>query len=129
MEKQRTLAKEIKIQNLIRQRNFITKQLLKIKGGIKDGDTTYRYVGHVFEENVAYFESEGFKVTKVESDMMTAKHDGKPAYLFVVGDVELSDDEMKEAEAIKIKEAEDEPHCGSFDALMSSILGGGGFAN
>lgn len=97
------LAKELKIKTIKKQREFIKKQLSHADTR-KDGDTAYRYVGHIYPEVIAYFESEGFIVTKVESDMMTAMTKGLPTYLFVVGDVKLTEEELKEAEAYEPEE-------------------------
>ena len=88
------LAKELKIKTIWKQREFIEKQLSDLVER-EDGNTAYCYVGHVYSEVISSFEKEGFKVTKIESEMLTVEHKGLPAYLFVVDEdlVELSEEE------------------------------------
>lgn len=116
------LAKELKIKTLKKQREFIKRQLshADIRN---DGDTIYSYVGHIYPEVIKYFEAEGFIVTKVESEMMTAITKGMPTYIFVVGDIELTEDELKEAEAIEISEEDDDDCHEDFGGLMASLFG------
>ena len=64
-------------------------------------------------------------VTKVESDMMTAMTKGMPTYLFVVGDVELTEDELKEAEATEIEE-EDDDSDDEVPDFIAALFGDGG---
>lgn len=86
------LAKEIKIKTLKKQREFIEQEIST--KGIQDnaGNTSYIYAGHVFPEVIEYFEKEGFIVEKVKNQQL-------PLYLFVVGDIKLTEEELKEAEA------------------------------
>ena len=98
------LAKEIKIQTIRKQREFIRKQLLKVARSV-DGDASYRYVGHVFPEVIKYFEEEGFVVTKVQSDLLLAMTKGVPVYVFAIDDlVKLSEEELQQAEAYDYEE-------------------------
>ncbi len=117
------LAKEIKIKTLRRQREFIEKQLNASKG---DGDTAYRFVGHVYPEVIEYFEKEGFIVTKVESDVLNMMSRGLPVYLFIVGDIKLSDEEMKEAESYYEPEefGSDSEESRGFEEFMRTLMGG-----
>lgn len=101
------LAKELKIKTLKKQREFIKNQLSHADVR-KDGDTAYPYVGHIYPEVIEYFESEGFIVTKVESDLLTALTKGMPIYIFVVGDVKLTKEEIQEAEAYELKSDNDD---------------------
>lgn len=67
------LAKEIKINNIKRQREFIKKQLEnRLKHPNKDGDTAYRYIGHILPEVIEYFKGEGYNVERVVSEELTA---------------------------------------------------------
>ncbi len=119
------LAKELKIKFLRRQREFIEKQLSHASK--EDGDTSYRFVGHVYPEVIEYFEKEGFIVTKVESDMLTMVTKGLPVYLFIVGDIKLSDEEMKEAESYYEPEepGADYEDSRGFEEFMRALMGGG----
>ena len=87
------LGKELKIENLMIQREFIRKQLMQPN---KDGDPSYLYVGQLFLENIRYFEEEGMAITPITID--NSKFRGLPAYLFTCKVFELNDDEMKESE-------------------------------
>lgn len=119
------LAKEIKIKNLRKQREFIEKQLSHTTSK-EDGDTAYRYVGHVYPEVIEYFENEGFMVTKIESDMLTMMTKGLPVYLFTVGEVKLSDEEMKEAESYYEPEEPgyDSDDSRGFEEFVRALMGG-----
>lgn len=94
------LAKELKIQNLKRQREFIKSNVeLMIKEPDKDGDTTFVYVGHVFSEVIAYFQGEGFCVKKVSDGTIETRY--IPVYLFTISDQTiLNEDEEKTAEKV-----------------------------
>lgn len=94
------LAKELKIQNLKRQREFIKSKLeLMIKDPYKDGDTTLVYVGYVFSEVIAYFQGEGFCVEKVSSGTTETRY--IPVYLFTISDKTILDDaDGKKAEEV-----------------------------
>lgn len=119
------LAKEVKIKNIKKQREFIKEQLEhRLDHQNKDGDTAYRYVGHVLPEVIAYFTNEGYKVERITSDMLTAATKGLPVYLFTISDdVVLNDEELKAAEEVEY-EPDDEEMPDMFGDLMS-ILGGG----
>lgn len=69
------LAKESKIANILKQREYIKKMLLAPR---KDGNPSYVYVGQVFPENIEYFEREGFTITKAHSDQLSVKTLGNP---------------------------------------------------
>lgn len=90
------LAKELKIKNLKKQREFIEERLDNLSCN-QDGDTSYGYVGNVFPEVVAYFQAKGYSVQKHSSERMIALTKGLPVYIFTACDVELSPDELKEA--------------------------------
>ena len=118
------LAKELKIKTLKKQREFIKEQLSH--GDVRrDGDTAYRYVGHIYPEVIAYFESEGFSVKKVESDLMTALTKGMPTYIFVVGDVKLTEEELQAAEAYET-DADDDDSDDDVPDFIAALLGGRG---
>lgn len=94
------LAKDCKIGNLKKQREFIQRQLEYAKEKSSDGDTVYMYTGHLYPEVIKYFEEEGFTITKLQSDILNLVTKGLPIYLFTVSDeIVLSDEELKEAEA------------------------------
>lgn len=102
------LAKEIKIKTLKKQRKFIEKQLKGITTCREDGNDIYVYVGHVHPEVIKYFESEGFDVTIVRSEMFMALTKGMPAYVFTVGDIKLTEEELKQAEEYDSENEDDE---------------------
>lgn len=112
------LAKELKIKTMKRQREFILRQLSNADNR-DDGDTAYRYVGHIYPEVIEYFENEGFVVTQVNSELMSAISRGLPVYVFTVGDIKLSEEELKRAEAYETKKAEE-----NFDKDLSDFLKG-----
>lgn len=117
------MAKEIKIKTMKRQREFIKKQLAHADTR-EDGSTSYSYIGYIYPEVIAYFESEGFTITKVESDMMTAMTKGDTVYLFTIGDMELTEEELKEAEAYEPAEFDD--NSDEIPDFITDLLGGRG---
>ena len=120
------LAKEIKIRNIKQQRDFIMNQLKEylMEHPRNDGNTAYRYVGHVLPEIVDYFKGEGFDVKCLISDMILSATQGMPIYLFTISDnVVLSDEELKAAEEFEYKFDDDE-RSDAFDDFMSALLGG-----
>lgn len=118
------LAKELKIKNIKRQREFIQEQIEKmLKHPNEDGNTAYPYVGYVFPEVIDYFKGEGFAVKRVNSEMLIAATKGVPAYLFIVSDeVKLSEEEMKEAEEVEYELDEDDVP-DAFDDMMTAFFG------
>lgn len=94
------LAKELKIQNIKRQREFINSRFeLLINEPCKDGNTAFVYVGHVLPEVITYFEKEGFCVEKVSAGTIETRY--LPAYLFTISDQTiLNEDEEKTAEKV-----------------------------
>ena len=104
------LAKEIKIKTLKKQREFIREQLNVFPTNRSDGNSGYIYVGYIHPEVIKYFESEGFVVTCVKSDLLSALTKGMPVYLFTIGDIELSEEELKQAEEYEPKDEEDGEH-------------------
>lgn len=94
------LAKELKIQNIKRQREFIKSRFeLLINEPNKDGDTAFVYVGHVLPEVTAFFQVEGFCVEKVSSGTIETQY--LPVYLFTISDQTILDkEEAKKAEKV-----------------------------
>lgn len=122
------LAKEVKIKNIKRQREFIKRQLKKLlEHPSKDGDTAYRYVGYVFPEVSSYFEDEGYVVKRLDSDRILAATNGSPMFLFTIGNqIILTKEELEEAEAVEVKFEEDneekdasESFCGIIASMLS----------
>ncbi|MBQ2835882.1 MAG: hypothetical protein IJE68_03510 [Clostridia bacterium] len=103
------LAKDIKIKTLLRQRAFIEEQLSSASDSRnEDGDPAYCYTGYIYPENIEYFKNEGFDVTRVKSDMLTAARKGLPSYLFTPNnDIELGMNDMQDAEELLEKEKEE----------------------
>lgn len=136
---QNNLAKDVKIQNLLVQRDYIASQLKSTKENPREnGDTSYIYIGHVFPENCDYFRREGYNVVTIKSDLLTALVHGRPVFLFTIGnDVTLTGEDLKLAQEAKgnKKDGNDRPslpgesniHSDSpfSDDFMSKILGGG----
>ena len=120
------LAKEVKIKNIKRQREFIKDQLEHLLNHQnEDGDTAYLYVGHVLPEVIDYINAEGYKVERITSDMLTAATKGLPVYLFTISDeVVLNDEELKAAEEVEYEDDEEEMP-DMFGDLMSTLFGGG----
>ena len=94
------LAKEIKMANIKKQREFIKAQLKKVSLTNNDGDTSYPYVGHLFPEVKQYFKKEGFKIVEFNNDTIASLTKGRSIHLFTVNDetVLLSYKELEEAE-------------------------------
>ena len=120
------LAKEVKIKNFKRQREFIKEQLENRQENLReDGDTAYRYIGHIFPEVIGYFESEGFDIKKNESELLLASTKGLPVYTFTIrDDVVLNEEELKAAEEIEYKPDEESPQTPEFEAMMAGFFGG-----
>lgn len=119
------LAKEIKIQTIRKQREFIRKQLLETKKN-KDGDTAYCYVGHIFPEVIKYFEKEGFTITKVQSELLSAMTKGIPVYVFTIDDtIVLNEEDLQQAEAYDYKDRKtaDTSDEGDIESFFEAILG------
>lgn len=118
------LAKELKIKTLKKQREFIAEQLSHVdtRG---DGDTAYSYVGYIHPEVIKHFESEGFVVTPVKSDMLNVATKGKPVYVFTIGDIELTEEELQQAEAYEPEESDDDSDDDVPD-FIAALLGGRG---
>ena len=103
------LAKEIKIKMLKMQREFIENRLKKIPAERKDGDSSYVYVGDIYPEVINYFESEGFVVTLVKSELVQAFTKGKPLYIFTIDkNIALTQEELKQAEEYEENNEEDQ---------------------
>ena len=94
------LAKEWKIRKLKEQGKFIKERLEGIFSKRDDGDLSFMYVGHIFSEVKEYFEKEGFTITQVENEQLSAKMHGLPMYLLIPNEqaLILSEDELKQAE-------------------------------
>jgi len=91
------LAKELKIKALLSQRDYI-KQRLENSLYEEECSICFVYVGEVFSENIKYFENEGFAVTKLSSGNFELLYGGIPAYLFSVDDIQLSTEELLQAD-------------------------------
>ena len=124
------LAKDIKVKTLLRQRDYIEKELSKAGDSKnRDGDPTYTYCGCIYPENIEYFENEGFDIALVKSDMLTAALRGHRLYLFTPKeDIELGMNDMQDAEELLKKEQkenkqwEEEIHAAA-EAAADDILG------
>ena len=97
------LAKEIKIRNLIRQREFIKKQLDLT---LLNGNAAVSYVGEVFPENLDYFhDEEGYDVQRLDSKEILTANMGMPIYVFSSSDVKLTPEELEKAESYDLETA------------------------
>lgn len=102
------LAKEVKINNLKQQREFIRRQLEKDKEPNECGETLYRYFGYILPENIEYFKKEGYDIKCFNSEIFMAHSQGVPMYAFTIReDIILNNEELKEAEAVEVKFEED----------------------
>lgn len=97
------LARDLKIKNLKRQREFIQKQIIG-RARMEDGCVIGKYVGNIYPEVIEYFEKEGFVITKIESELLTAIHGGLPTNIITVGNLKLTEEELKEAENYELRE-------------------------
>ena len=98
------LAKEIKIQNVKKQRTFIEHQLTENSIVNKDGDISYTYVGYLFPEVRKYFEDEGFVITDFISNEIAPHTQGRTIHVFTLSDeLTLSDEDWEEAEEAQFK--------------------------
>lgn len=89
----------------------------------KDGNTVYRYVGHVLPEVVKYFENEGYDVKCFSSIEIIAMTKGYPLYLFTISDlVTLSDEELKQAEEYNYEDDNDEVDSSGFPEIFKSLF-------
>ncbi len=109
------LAKEIKIRNLDRQRTAIKEQL-SLAGnstrGSERGDTLCIFFGDLYPENFKYFQQdEGFSIHPTKATKNIGQYSIEvPAYIFSVGSIKLSAEELKRVGIIGIDE-EDEDKC------------------
>lgn len=118
------LAKELKIKTMKLQREFIEGQLSHVECR-EDGDTSYRYVGVIYPEVIHYFEEEGFTVTKVQNDLLTAMTKGNPVYVFSVKeDLKLTDKELKEAETYEAKKEDEDAFDDDMPDFLKALLSG-----
>ena len=93
------LAKEIKIANLKKQKEFIIEQLSILSETNIDGDISYLYTGYLFPENRYYFENEGFKIEDFFNEEDGLSTDFCTHHLFTIRDnLKLTKDEYSEAE-------------------------------
>ena len=93
-------ANEVVRTNLKKQRNYIETQLKKIAAGHNfDGDPSYPYTGYIFPANIQYFEDRDFNVTEVKNEMLVAKNNGRPTYLFTPkNSLAQTDEDMSSSE-------------------------------
>lgn len=96
------LARRLKIENLRMQREVIKEDL---KSTLYQGEASYVYVGEIFPEVVKYFrEVEGFEIVKLETEAVLVENQGLPLYRFSICNVELTEQELEEAENYLEKE-------------------------
>lgn len=98
------LAKELKIKNIKKQREWLKKHLLETIANQEDGDCTIIYIGQIFPEVIKYFEDEGFIVTPINTERILAQHKGMPTYRFTIGDIVLSKEELNQDEEYELSE-------------------------
>lgn len=91
------LAKELRIQTLKKQREYIEKKLRQAAKS-NDGDLSYLYVGYLHPEVKSHFEVEGYDVVVVKSEYLTVVAKGRPVYLFTPKDFNMTNKEIKQAE-------------------------------
>ncbi len=94
------LAKELKISNYWKQRNFIER---KLKALLLDkiGDACFTYHGYLFPEVRQYFESEGFRISmpSEENYALRAKNNGRFTYFFYPkDDIVLSEEDVEKSQ-------------------------------
>lgn len=86
------LAKEIKISIMKKQKDFIAEAILKVAKACSDGCAVYKYCGFIYPEVQKALEEEGIKFTPISPD-----HNGVVRTLISVEDVELTEEELKQA--------------------------------
>ena len=111
------LAKEIKIRNIVKQREFIRK---KLEGMNRiDGNTLYTHIGHIFPEVLKYFKEEGFDVEITIPDGPNVVVSGSKLYLFSINDnISLSEEELEMAEKIAKNDSDEDLG----DQIMTDIF-------
>lgn len=119
------LGKEVKIATIMKQRRFIEQQLKDAPKRSKDGDVSYRYVGHVYPENIEFFQNEGFFVYEPSNDLLSAMAHGLPVYIFIPDDekIILTEEELKQAEEAITATGKDTDTAEIEDPLLRFILG------
>ena len=122
------LGKEIKIATLMKQRRFIEEQLKRAPERSNDGDVSYRYVGHVYKENIKFFENEGFFIYREYSEKLVAEVHGLPVYVFVPDDEKLilTEEELNQSKETAKNTAEDEDNLDSINPLIRMFMEGHG---
>ena len=102
-------ANEVVSANLKKQRNFIERQLRKIAADCNfDGDPSYPYTGYIFPANIQYFEDIGFNVIEVKNEMLVAKNNGRPTYLFTPKNSLVQTDEDMSSSEFPDHDSEDD---------------------
>lgn len=118
------LAKDLKIKNIKKQREFIWYHLERMCEANKDGDVTFPYLGTVYPEVIKYYEDEGFVVTKVQNDELSARNQGVPVYLFTVSErITLSDEELERAEQEEGFNDDEPPARDALSNMLSRMMG------
>lgn len=99
------LAKELKIQNIKRQREYLKKTFKKLKHNPDDdGDCTILYLGTLYPETISYLVTEGFCVKTLKSESTLALTNGYPLNIITISDdIKLSESERTKAESIDVK--------------------------
>ena len=89
------LAKDIKIKRLKRQRDFIEMHLQNmVYRDIDEG--IFTCLGMVYKENIVYFQKQGFIVQQMR--LRSEEGITYEAYAFIPEDVELTPEELQQAE-------------------------------
>lgn len=113
------LAREMRIKNIKRQREFIKKQLSTVR---EDGVTSFPFVGYIFPEVTDYFREEGYLITPVKSDILCAITRGQPVHLFTINDDDRHYRSLSEEEKKQVEEYQDpEPTADESTCIMDII--------
>ena len=89
------LAKTIKIQNLYVQREYIERKLLMAS---EKGDPSFIYEGHIYPENVDYFQQQGIVINRASVVIDPKVINALPAHLITISPaLKLTREELSEA--------------------------------
>ena len=122
------LAKELKIQSLKRQREFIESVFEKmLRNPPENGDITFMYYGKIFPENISYFKENGFDVSCFTADSATNNRcqipNSYPMYCFSISDdIVLTNEEMERAENVKYQPPESDTSLEYAVELLNQLI-------
>lgn len=123
-------AREQKIYLLVFQRRFLDELIVESTEKSKDGDPSLRYVGYIYPENLKYLKEQGYEVTSIKNESLTANVGGRSVYMIkpmeIYGNILISQEEIKESEHYAdLLEKKNEENFLNFplSSIISGIMG------